>query len=60
MQVYNVALTITLAILLGEIYLFIKFPMVMGSLFMIAIAIMLILMKIAPYDHEIWPDLYKK
>jgi hypothetical protein len=42
------------------ILLCIWFPWTMSAIIVASIAFFLILMKKAPHDHELWPDLYKK
>lgn len=42
------------------ILLFIWFPWVMTAITVSVFAFFLIMMKKAPYDHELWPDLYQK
>lgn len=44
----------------GMIYLFIEFPLTMITIFVLFLAFMFYLMKKAPYDYELWPDLYQK
>lgn len=56
----TIATLITLIYLAGLIFLFVEFPKTMITGYALFGAIMWYLMKTAPYDHELWPDLYKK
>lgn len=44
----------------GLAFLFVEFPKTMITGYVLFGAIMWYLMKAAPYDHELWPDLYQK
>lgn len=46
--------------ILGMIYLIVKFPLTMITLFILFFGFMYYLLKNAPYDYELWPELYEK
>lgn len=60
MKTYLVSILV-IAIYVGVlIALFVEFPKTMITGYVMFGLIMYVLMKLAPYDHELWPDLYKK
>lgn len=57
---YIIAVFITVIYLVGLVFLFVEFPKTMITGYALFGAIMWYLMKTAPYDNELWPDLCKE
>jgi|MudIll2142460700_1097286.scaffolds.fasta_scaffold29175_3 hypothetical protein len=60
MKTFIISILVTAIYVAALVTLFLEFPKTMAGSYALFVLIMWYLMKTAPSDYELWPDLYKK